>query len=156
MRRFGSAPRWIGAVAATLGVIALDSVPAFADHATGAYRGSTARRIGINFVAGEHAVRSFTYAVKYHCSTGRSYLGKPLVDGGRYPIREGRFDARWTSATGATVSEVHRRIRGRRARGTVSRTVRIDTVEQQPDLQGDELCESGVVRFRARSMSVHP
>jgi hypothetical protein len=156
MRRLESAPRWMGAVAATLGVLALASAPAFAGHATGAYRGSTAQRIGIDFVASEHAVRGVTYAVKYHCSTGRSYYGKPLVDRGTYPIREGRFDARWTSATGATVSEVHGRIRGRRARGTVSRTVRIDTVEQQPDPQGDELCESGVVRFRARSMSVHP
>jgi DNA-binding beta-propeller fold protein YncE len=130
---------------------AIGPAAASAVHATGVYTGSTEQLIGIEFVAGRHAVRDLTYAVRYHCSTGRSYYGNPLRNGARYPIREGRFHARWTSAGGATVSEVHGRLRGTRARGTVRRTIRIDTAEQRPDPQGDELCDSGVVPFHARS-----
>jgi hypothetical protein len=150
MRRFG--PSSLCALAAALGVLAVAAAPALAKHVTGTYTGSTAQRIGIEFVAGKRALRGLTYAVKYHCSTGRSYYGSPLEANGTYPIRAGRFHAYWASSSGATVSEVHAHIRGRRAWGTVSRTIRIDTAEQQPDPQGDELCESGVMRFRARAM----
>ena len=137
-------------------VLAVASATASANHATGAYSGSTEQLIGIDFVAGRRAVWDLAYAVRYHCSTGRSYYGNPLRARRRYPIRDGRFNLHWTSASGATVSDVHGRIRGKRAWGTVSRTIRIDTVEQQPDPEGDELCESGVVHFHARRAGARP
>jgi len=154
MRRFG--PSSLCALAAALGVLAVAAAPALAKHVSGTYTGSTAQRIGIEFVAGKRALRDLTYAVKYHCSTGRSYYGNPLRARRRYPIRDGRFKLHWTSASGATVSSVHGRIRGKRAWGTLSRTIRIDTVEQQPDPEGDELCESGLVHFRARRAGARP
>jgi hypothetical protein len=144
------------AALAALGVLALAPGPALAKHVTGTYRGSTSQRIGIEFVAGKHAVRAVTYAVKYHCSSGRSYYGNPLESSGRYRIRSGRFHAHWASTSGATISDVRGHIRGRRAWGTVSRTIRIDSAEQQPDPEGDELCESGVLHFRARAMRRGP
>ena len=137
-------------------VLAVATGAASANHATGSYSGSTEQRIGIDFVAGRRAVWDLAYAVKYHCSTGRSYYGNPLRARRSYPIRDGRFKLHWTSASGATVSSVHGRIRGKRAWGTLSRTIRIDTVEQQPDPEGDELCESGLVHFRARRAGARP
>ena len=120
-----------------------------AAYHSGPYRGRTSQRLGISFAAGSRAVTGLTYAVHYTCSTGRSYTGAALRDSDRYAIRAGRFGGRSRSASGATVSEVHGRLSGRSASGTVRRTIRIDTVHQRPDPAGDELCDSGRLRFTA-------
>lgn len=123
---------------------------AMAAYHTGTYRGRTAQRLAISFVAGTRSVTRLTYAVRYRCSTGRSYTGSPLRDSTGYAVHAGRFGGRSRSPSGATVSEVHGRLSSRSASGTVRRTIRIDTVHQRPDPAGDETCDSGRVRFTAR------
>jgi hypothetical protein len=145
-------------IAAILTATALlgTAVPVQARFTTGSYQGSTAQEIGISFFAGKRAVRNVSYAVRYRCSTGRSYYGRLLEDTSLYPIRGGHFGGDWSSDTGATNSEIHGRLRGKRARGWVRRTIQVDSAAQEPDPEGDELCDSGVLRFRARLSSRRP
>ena len=133
----------------TVSALALLSGVALASFRTGPYHGKTAQRLVISFVVHRHTVTRLTYAVRYRCSTGIRYTGSELLDTTVFRIRNGRFGGRSQSPSGATKSEIHAQLGGSSATGIVRRTIRINTVTNRPDPAGNELCDSGRVRFSA-------
>jgi hypothetical protein len=143
----------VRAFAAACAVLVLAAAAADGAVRGRALKGRSSQGLAVTLGRPSNGVRSFSYRARLDCSDGTSFTEGRFADLVR--PRRGAFTVRHTSDRGATRTAVSGRIRGSRARGTLSVVERyaavVDSSGAAPlDPRGPVVCTSGTVRWTAR------